>query len=198
VPPDQRRAFEQAIRLAARALNVTQAAVRAALHAIPEARAQEDAALGVLLPQLPQLRLRASHPGRPHTVELVATRDVAFGEGVAVKDRLPGQVVLRKGEHVRAALFRATKRSGRLAQFTVTLPADLSLYRMIFLVLLSERRVWTANIEELVHARDTLAAGQAWHRVRLLAGGALRFEMPGALCDWDLSFRTGSLPPEGS
>jgi hypothetical protein len=182
--------------LAAGALGVPPAVVRAALRTAAAPALEADPALVVLLPQLPALVLRRAHAGRPYVLHFEATADVAFGEGVSVGEQLDGQVILKKGDRLRAGLFRARRRIARTAQFTVTVPADPSAYSLVFLVLLAEdeQRVWTANTTELLHARDTLAAGEPWQRIRLLESGSLRFELPKSRSDWDLDYRMGPPP----
>jgi hypothetical protein len=193
--------FRKGVRLIGRALGVPEEQVEAALAPLRRAVRDDDGeALAVVRRALIErgVSITGVFPGRPTILELEASQPVAFGEGVVVGDLLDDATfrpwVLNPGRRVRAALYRSAKRMAGLAMFSTRPPTERAPWDGAFLVLESEARVWQINGAELAFVRDELESGRAWHRIRLLANGTLRMELPMSGSDWDFSFRVGKPP----
>lgn len=204
--PSDHHDVESAIRLIARARGISVTALRRTIQTLATSSRPDPSRLAVriltkALASMP-LRVEAPRLGKPITIDLVAEKPFAFGEGVVVGDVItaPGfePVTMDRGQCVRAVVYKTGQRISGLATFTAKPPIEPYAYDVAFFVLTNEEeRVWQVNARELAHVARDIEAGAAWHRIRRLKSGALRLEFPMRGSDFDLGSRAGRPPVRG-
>lgn len=210
-PQQSSEAFERYVSRGERLLGVPTEALRAALVALEAAYAREsesavratrghraDPVLAVLTQVLGPLgiELQTVYDARPRVAEVLVTKELLLGEGAVSQNLAPhadmGGRHLWPGDRLRVAIFRAERRHSGLAMFALVPPtkAPVPPWSFAAFVLLSEKRVWLASVEEILSVLKTTRKGEMSGRVRRMKNGhTVRFEFAVAPSDYDHGMR---------